>query len=152
NQLLDNSKYLGREAAMAARVLPEAGRVAAVRHFNRFYTKQIGVLAEGLLRSPFSLTEVRVLYEIAQREGPTATELGRELGLDAGYLSRTLRGLKRRGLLARRAAQDDARRSHLWLTERGCSAFAGLDARSSAEVAALLGRLAVADQGRVVEA
>jgi len=127
-------------------------RVAAVRRFNRFYTRRIGVLGEGLLRSPLSLTEARVLYEIAHREGPSATELGRELGLDAGYLSRILRGLKKRGLVARRSSDSDGRRSHLSLTDRGRQTFAGLDARSSAEVAAMLGRLSVPDQGRVVEA
>jgi DNA-binding MarR family transcriptional regulator len=73
--------------------------VEAVRHFNRFYTKQIGVLHERLLRSPFSLTEARVIYELAHHEKTTATELSNELGLDAGYLSRLLRSLKKRGLI-----------------------------------------------------
>src|SRR5712691_6624 len=98
--------------------------VALVRRFNRFYTKQIGVLHEGLLESPFSLTEARVLYEIAHRDAPAAAELARELGVDAGYLSRILRGFKKRGLIERKASQADGRQSHLWLTDRGQAAFA----------------------------
>jgi len=126
--------------------------IAAVRRFNRFYTRSIGVLREGFLESPFSLTEGRVLYELAQRERPSASDVAQELGLDAGYLSRILRGFQRRGLLERRPAQHDGRRSLLALTRRGRDAFQLLNSRSSDEVRALLGRLAAADQRRLLGA
>ena len=128
------------------------GRIAAVRRFNRFYTQKIGVLREGLLRLPFSLTEARVLYELAHRERPTAAELGRALGLDAGYLSRILRRFGQRGLLARRRSATDGRENHLSLTARGRRAFAALDRRSAAEIRALLTPLDAAAQTRVVGA
>lgn len=127
-------------------------RVDAVRSFNRFYTKQIGVLQEGLLGSPFSLTEVRVLYELAHREQPTATALGRDLGLDPGYLSRMLRGFEQRGFLVKVRSTGDGRQSLLSLTARGRRAFDPLNARAHAEVAAMLGRLAASDQGRLIMA
>jgi DNA-binding MarR family transcriptional regulator/GNAT superfamily N-acetyltransferase len=127
-------------------------RVALVRRFNRFYTRQIGVLEEHLNRSPFSLAEARVLYEVAQRRDITATELAAGLGLDAGYLSRILAGFERRGLVARRRARADARRSHLALTARGRGAFTRLDAASRRDVGAMLGRLPVPAQARLVSA
>ncbi len=127
-------------------------RVEAVRRFNRFYTRQIGVLHEGLLRSPFSLTEARVIYELAHRERATASELGAELGLDAGYLSRILRGFQDRGLLAKQPSETDGRQSILSLTEQGREAFATLNARSRAEIETMLKGLSAADQNRLVEA
>jgi DNA-binding MarR family transcriptional regulator/GNAT superfamily N-acetyltransferase len=135
---------------MAGTVLD--ARVAAVRRFNRFYTKQIGLLGDGYLESPFSLTEVRVLYELAHREGPTAAELARELGLDAGYLSRILRGFAKRRLVARTASKEDGRRSLLALTAQGRAAISPLQARSHAEIGAMLGRLSAAGQARVLDA
>ena len=127
-------------------------RVAAVRRFSRFYTKQIGVLHEGYLGSPFSLTEGRVLYELAHRDRPTATELARALDLDPGYLSRILREFERRGLLSRKPSEVDARQSHLALTRRGQDAFAPLNTRSRDEIGAMLTALPEADQPRLLEA
>jgi DNA-binding MarR family transcriptional regulator/GNAT superfamily N-acetyltransferase len=110
------------------------------------------VLSEGVYRSPFSLTEVRVLYEIAHREGPSATKLTRELGLDAGYLSRILRGFGRRGLVKKSPSNTDARQNHLSLTAHGRKIFAVLDKRSDKEVGAMLAQLSGSDQSRLVGA
>src|SRR6266705_4878382 len=129
-----------------------ARRVAAVRRFNRFYTKQIGLLDEGFLHSPFSLTAARVIYELAQRAEPTATELRRELGLDAGYLSRILRGFRARRLIERKPAKTDGRRSLLRLTDRGKVAFARLNADSHREIGALLRARPESQQRRLVAA
>lgn len=127
-------------------------RAQAVRAFNRFYTRQIGLLHKGYLKSPFSLTETRILYEIAHRDKTTATELGQELDLDAGYLSRILLRFEKRGLMARKVAERDARQSLLSLTKAGHKAFAPLEARAREEVAAMLGKLPAAEQNRLVEA
>ena len=124
----------------------------AVRRFNRFYTKQIGVLHERLLRSPFPLTEARVIYELAHHEKTTATELCNELGLDAGYLSRILRSFKKRNLINKQLSQTDGRQNLLSLTERGQEAFATLNARSHNEVGTMLSALSAADQTRLVKA
>jgi DNA-binding MarR family transcriptional regulator/GNAT superfamily N-acetyltransferase len=128
------------------------GPVDAVRRFNRFYTRQIGLLGKGYLDSPFTLAEVRVLYELAHRETPTAAEIAKALGLDAGYLSRMLLGFRERGYLARKTSDKDARQSHLSLTKKGRAAFGTLEARSSAEVAAMILRLSPAEQNRLVGA
>jgi DNA-binding MarR family transcriptional regulator/GNAT superfamily N-acetyltransferase len=109
-------------------------------------------LHEGLLRSPHSLTEARVLYELAQREKPTATELSRELGLDAGYLSRILHGFKKRRLIDKKASEADGRQSLLWLTEQGQEAFATLNARSRDEIGTMLSDLPAVEQSRLIEA
>jgi DNA-binding MarR family transcriptional regulator/N-acetylglutamate synthase-like GNAT family acetyltransferase len=112
--------------------------VSAVRRFNRFYTRQIGVLREGLLQTQFSLTEVRILYEIANRKYPSAVGLARDLALDPGYLSRILRGFAARGLVERSSDTRDRRQNRLSLTDKGKDVFAGLDERQNQEVAALL--------------
>src|SRR5689334_7114691 len=128
-----------------------AHQVAAVRRFNRFYTRQMGLLDEGLLRSPFSLTEVRVLYEIAHRTAPTASAIGQELGLDAGYLSRILLRLRKAGLVSATPAAGDRRQRLLALTVRGRRTFGALDARSSRDVAVVLGRLSPTARGQLVQ-
>ena len=112
-------------------------RVEAVRRFSRFYTRRIGVLQEGLLGSSLSLTEGRVLYELAQCEPATATALAHELGLDSGYLSRILNGFGKRDLITRRASENDGRQFILALADQGREMFATIDARSHDEVAAM---------------
>ena len=123
---------------------------AGVRRFNRFYTRRIGLLSSRHLHTPFSLAEARVLYEVAHRERPTASQLAEALDLDAGYLSRLLRGLRQRGLLTARAAPDDRRHRHLALTARGRRTFGMLDARATAEIATLLERLTGEEQDRLL--
>lgn len=115
--------------------------VASIRRFSRFYTRQLGLLDEGLLDSGFTLTEMRVLYELGHRDGPAAADLGRELALDAGYLSRVLRRFQAQGLIERSTQAGDARRSTLALTAKGKRAFAGIDKASSAQAAALVSHL-----------
>ena len=127
-------------------------RVGAVRHFSRFYTREIGLLQQGFLNSPFSLTQARVLYELSRRKDCTASELAAELGLDHGYLSRILRGFADDGLIDRERSQDDGRQVVLSLTVKGRKAFAPIDARSQRDAGALLGKLSDQDQRRVVGA
>jgi DNA-binding MarR family transcriptional regulator/GNAT superfamily N-acetyltransferase len=130
----------------------EADRVDAIRRFNRFYTRQIGVLREGLLDSPFTLTQVRVLYELAQQQAPTATDLGRELQLDPGYLSRILRAFERKRLITRESSEADGRQQHLLLTRTGRQAIASLQDRARDEVRGMLAPLAEPDQRRLLAA
>lgn len=127
-------------------------RIAAVRRFNRFYTQRIGVLRDGLLATSFSLTEARVLYELAQRDDLTAARLCKALGLDAGYLSRVLARFLRRGLIGKRAHAADGRRSLITLTAKGRKAFAALDTRSRAQIGDLLAALSAPAQDRLVGA
>lgn len=136
---------------MAAATADHA-RLDRVRAFNRFYTRQIGVLGEHLLESAFSLAETRVLYELAHRDAPTATDLARDLGLDAGYLSRILRRFETRGLVKRTPSPADARHSLLQLTARGRAAFSPLEARARGDAATMLARLSAPEQRQVVDA
>ena len=144
-----NAPFLSTPASLAP--VATTANIKAVRSFNRFYTQRIGVL-DPYLGSQFSLTEVRVLYELAHRDQPTATELGRDLSLDAGYLSRILRRFESKGWLARVPSPADARQSLLRLTEAGHAVFAPLQQQSRDEAAALLAALAPGDQRKVVGA
>jgi DNA-binding MarR family transcriptional regulator len=127
-------------------------QIAAVRRFNRFYTRQIGVLQKGLLESDYSLAEVRILYELAQRKECAAVELQRELGLDAGYLSRIIRSFQRRRLISRRVSKADGRQSILSLTAKGQEVFAELNTRANDEIATRLRSRSAEDQRRLTEA
>jgi len=126
--------------------------VAAIRAFNRFYTRQVGVLERHLMGSPFSLTEARVIYELAQRPDQTAGDIGATLGLDAGYLSRMLQGFVGDGLVAKKPSPQDRRQHHLALTAKGRAAAAKLARAADAEAATMLAPLSAADTGRLVAA
>ncbi|HEX3742703.1 MAG TPA: helix-turn-helix domain-containing GNAT family N-acetyltransferase [Bryobacteraceae bacterium] len=126
-------------------------KIQLVRRFNRFYTRRLGLLREGLLDTPFSLTQARVLFEIAHRPGTRSADLAAELGLDAAYLSRLLVSFERRKLLTRRQSRDDRRVNHLRLTTRGRAAFARLDSLSRAQSGELLAGLTGAGQQRLTD-
>ena len=126
--------------------------IDAVRHFNRFYTKKIGVLRPGMVGSPFTLPEARVIYALGRDGQSTATAVGRELALDLGYLSRLLQSLRRRGLLQAKRAAHDGRQQHLTLTDKGRKAFTLIDSRSRDEMAQMLAPLKAAERGRLVSA
>jgi DNA-binding MarR family transcriptional regulator/GNAT superfamily N-acetyltransferase len=128
------------------------GRIQAVRRFSRFYTRRMGVLQEGLLGSAYSLTEVRVLYEIAHRAHCTASQIGNDLGLDAGYLSRMLARFASKRLVRRERSASDGRELALRLTPNGRKVFGVLDQESNAQVAAMLREVSESDQSRVVRA
>lgn len=127
-------------------------RVDAVRRFNRFFTRRIGVLREGLLHSPYSLTEARILFEIAHSEDLTASDISRELGLDPGYLSRLLASLERRALIEKVRSEADGRQRLLKLTSSGKEAFELLDERSREEVEDMVNNLSKEDQKRLLNA
>lgn len=127
-------------------------RIAAIRRFNRFYTQKLGVLGEGLLDGPFSLTETRILYELAYRDGLTAAAIARELGLDPGYLSRLLKGFEKAGLVARGEDPEDGRRAVLALTDKGRVEFGRAEMRSTEQAARWLGAVPAAAAAAVVGA
>ncbi|MEX2111116.1 MAG: GNAT family N-acetyltransferase [Gemmatimonadaceae bacterium] len=125
-------------------------KIDAVRAFNRFYTREIGLLQRGLLGSPHSLTEVRVLYELAHHKKLTATDLTDSLGIDPGYLSRMLRAFEKDGMIRRKRSKGDARRSLVRLTERGRAVFSSLDRRQSDQMAQMLERIPIERQNDLV--
>lgn len=127
-------------------------RAGTVRSFNRFYTRQIGVLHEHLLESPFSLTEVRILYELAHRPMLTSSDICRELGLNAGYVSRVLKGFERKGLITRIPLPSDRRAAQLQLTDHGRETYLPLNDASQREVVAMLKRLSEPEQHQLIEA
>jgi DNA-binding MarR family transcriptional regulator/N-acetylglutamate synthase-like GNAT family acetyltransferase len=129
-----------------------ASRIEAVRRFSRFYTRRIGVLEETLLHSPFTLPEGRLVYEIANRDRPTAQELCRDLTLDPGYVSRMLQGLEKRGCVARRKSATDKRQTELTLTAKGQRLWGAMNDQSRQDIAVLLGELPVAQQDKVIKA
>ncbi|OQW61373.1 MAG: MarR family transcriptional regulator [Proteobacteria bacterium SG_bin9] len=126
--------------------------IAALRHFNRFYTRTIGVLDQHLLNSPFSLTEARVLYELAQRETCIAKEIGAELGLDPGYLSRIVQSFLDAKLITRTPAPEDKRQFRLALTAKGRTVFGKLNSKQYDSVAGLLGKLPPENTERLIAA
>jgi DNA-binding MarR family transcriptional regulator/ribosomal protein S18 acetylase RimI-like enzyme len=127
-------------------------RISAVRAFNRFYTRKLGVLDQQLLKSPFSLSEARVLYELATRENLAAKEIGIELGLDPGYLSRIIQNFDDKGLITRKPLPSDRRQYRLSLTAKGRQAFASIDRSSHDDVANMLAALPRGDRQRLIEA
>jgi DNA-binding MarR family transcriptional regulator/GNAT superfamily N-acetyltransferase len=127
-------------------------QIAAVRAFNRFYTRKLGVLDQHLGKSPFSLSEARVLYELAHRDDLAAKEIGNELGLDAGYLSRIVQSFDEKGLITRKPLPADRRQYQLSLTAKGRQTFAKLNLGSQNEVAAMLARLSASDTTRLTQA
>ncbi|WP_316162805.1 helix-turn-helix domain-containing GNAT family N-acetyltransferase [Bradyrhizobium sp. SZCCHNRI20481] len=131
---------------------PADGQVAAIRAFNRFYTKKLGALDQHLLDSPFSLAEARVLYELAQYDAISAKEIGLSLGLDAGYLSRIVQSFDEQGLITRTPLPTDRRQQQLGLTAKGRQAYARLDRSSQKEIAAMLASLAPSVRDRLVGA
>ncbi|MBW8011429.1 MAG: GNAT family N-acetyltransferase [Chloroflexi bacterium] len=126
-------------------------RVNSFRRFNRFFTRQIGVLREGLLHSAHSLTEARIIFEIANRNNLTASDIGKELGLDAGYLSRILNKLEGQNLIKKTASDKDRRERLISLTNEGQNAFTLLDERPSEEISDMLGELGESDQIRLID-
>src|SRR5512138_529229 len=130
----------------------EQERIAAVRAFNRFYPLKVGLLSPGYLHSPFSITEARVIHELATHPGAEVVDLRHRLGLDPGYLSRILNRFEEDGLIARGRSQSDRRRQIVRLSAKGRRTFAGLDRRSSEEIGGVLRPHSDEQQARLAEA
>jgi DNA-binding MarR family transcriptional regulator/GNAT superfamily N-acetyltransferase len=131
---------------------PDAGTIAAIRDFNRLYTRQLGLLNQGFMGSQLTLTEARVLYELAKRADVTASEVAADLQLDVAYLSRILGKFRRRGWLSRRASDSDSRRQHLRLTASGRAAFRPLDGEAKQQIAEMIGPMTAADRAALLAA
>jgi DNA-binding MarR family transcriptional regulator/GNAT superfamily N-acetyltransferase len=140
------------QSASSSSHRPSEDQIAAVRAFTRFYTRKLGVLDQHLLNSPFSLSEARVLYELAHHEDLAAKEIGAELGLDPGYLSRIVQKFDENGLITRKPLASDRRQYRLSLTAKGRQAFAKLDRSSHDEMATMLGGLGDAERTALVKA
>src|ERR1700749_2178050 len=137
--------------ATTSKLLPEvSGEIAKFRHFNRMYTRYLGTLNEGLLNSDYSLAEARVLYELANRNTPKASEIAEGLGMDAGYLSRLLGKFESDGLLRKKVSEEDGRFAELVLTTRGKSVFKKLNELSDEQAYGALQGLAPADRAEVI--
>lgn len=140
---------------MATHTRPRPGNtdlISVIRRFNRFYTRQIGLLQQGLLDSPFSLTEARLLYEMAHHDGVTATDLSSDLSLDPGYLSRILAQFQKCRWIHRKTSSSDRRQSHLSLTAKGLAMFRPLEERSNQQIEQMLAQISPADQLKLVTA
>ena len=131
---------------------PSAGAIDRIRDFNRLYTRQLGLLDQGLLGSEFTLTEARVLYELANHDETTATEIARELGIDLGYLSRLIKKFDRRRYLKRTRSRVDARQSRLQLTEKGRTVFEPLDRAARSQIAAMIDPMTPAQRSELLAA
>jgi len=152
NQLIDNGKYRGAAMSLVDPLADSDHQIAAVRAFNRFYTRKLGVLDQHLSKSPYSLSEARVLYELAHRDELAAKEIGSELGLDPGYLSRIVQSFEESGLITRNPLATDRRQFRLSLTAKGRQAFAKLNKASQDDVAAMLAPLSNDDGSRLTDA
>src|SRR5215469_13010653 len=150
--MIDLIIYRPADRGSSMHASPLDRRIAAIRRFNRFYTQKLGVLSETFLNTPFSLTECRVLQALAHHDGVTATRLGRELDLDAGYLSRILRGFERQGLILRSPSLQDGRQAMISLPLSVRDAFEPLDRASHSAVGGMLAPLAQAEQEGLVAA
>src|SRR5687768_2870629 len=127
-------------------------QIQELRSFNRFYTRQLGLLDETLLQTDFSLTEARILFEIANRTDCTASDLASEFGIDSGYLSRSIAAFEKQGLLRRIRSNQDSRERFLKLTAKGKKTFASLNEKSNLDAQTLLNKLTPENRGRLLQA